>query len=114
MRVRAGRGREQEQEQDREPLGSARRYVHVLYLLCCTCLYVLVQHARELQTADNDMYLDTSSPGPSNKLESTLVGIPSVQNMWRGLSRGTLEPPSDGRLVAKRWLPQSLLVHVRK
>jgi hypothetical protein len=57
--------------------------------VCCTFLYVLVQHARELQTTDSDMYLDTSSPGPSNKLESTLVGIPSVQNMWRGLSRGT-------------------------
>jgi hypothetical protein len=93
---------------------AVRDDMYMYCTVCCTFLYVLVQHARELQTTDNDMYLDTSSPGPSNKLESTLVGIPSVQNMWRGLSRGTREPSSDGRLVAKRWLPQSLSVHVRK
>jgi hypothetical protein len=82
----AGRG--MQQEEDGEPLGSAR---HVLYftVLYCAFLYVLFQHARELQTTDGDMYLNTLSPGSSNKREATLVGIPSAQNMWRVLSRGS-------------------------
>jgi hypothetical protein len=55
-----------QQEQDGEPLGSAR---HVLYFtLLYFPLYVLVQHARELQTTDGDMYLNTLSPGSPNNL----------------------------------------------